>query len=214
MRGFLLVIEGIDGCGKTTQINHLTNWLTSSGLMPKGTKLHRTREPGGTPLGASLRNLLLHPPGDTAPEDITELLLYAADRAQHVSQVIKPALLNGDWVVSDRFSGSTTAYQGYGRKLNLEIIRQLELIATQGLKPDLTIWLDVDVKESLFRRGEIPNDRIENEGQEFLERVASGFKLLASERSWIQIKSDKSEHLISQNIREEIIKFTSKYKAS
>ena len=210
MRGRFIVLEGIDGSGKSTQLRNLAAWLPESGLMLPGARLHFTREPGGTALGASLRELLLHPPGNESPEDVTELLLYAADRAQHVSQVIKPALQRGDWVISDRFSGSTMAYQGYGRKLNIATIRQLELIATQGLKPDLTIWLDINIKESLSRRGEIPNDRIENEGQEFLERVAYGFNLLAKERSWTQIKSDKNENIVSHQIKEEIIKFISK----
>ena len=133
MKGHLIVLEGIDGCGKSTQIRHLANWLPISGLMPPGAKLHTTREPGGTSLGQALRHLLLNPPGEQSPNPITELLLYAADRAQHITQFIYPKLQKGDWIISDRFSGSTLAYQGYGRQLDLQIIRQLETIATHYL---------------------------------------------------------------------------------
>ena len=120
MKGRFIVLEGIDGCGKSTQINHLSKWLPRSGLMPPNTKLHLTREPGGTKLGDSLRNLLLNPPKDESPDSLTELLLYAADRAQHVNQLIRPLINKGDWVISDRFSGSTLAYQGFGRGLSID----------------------------------------------------------------------------------------------
>jgi dTMP kinase len=106
-RGRFLVLEGIDGCGKTTQLERLQAWLPESGLMPAGAGLLVTREPGGTALGLALRQLLLHPPGEAAPGTTAELLLYAADRAQHVQQRIEPALASGAWVLSDRFSGST-----------------------------------------------------------------------------------------------------------
>ena len=184
MSGRFLVLEGIDGCGKTTQLRHLANWLPRSGLMPEGARLHLTREPGGTALGMALRKLVLHPPGDASPEPLAELLLYAADRAQHVAQLIRPALEQGHWVLSDRFSGSTLAYQGYGRELDLDLIQQLEQIATAGLVPDLTFWLELPVEESLLRRDARSNDRIEAEGVDFLTRVATGFAVLARERSW------------------------------
>ena len=110
MKGRFVVLEGIDGCGKTTQLQALADWLPRSGLMPPQATLVVTREPGGTPLGRSLRQLLLHPPEGAAPGERAELLLYAADRAQHVEACIAPALARGDWVLSDRFSGSTAAY--------------------------------------------------------------------------------------------------------
>ena len=200
MKGKFLVLDGIDGCGKTTQITHLANWLPISGLMPQGAKLHVTREPGGTDLGASLRKLLLTTPKEHAPEPTTELLLYAADRAQHISQLIKPALTKGDWILSDRFSGSTIAYQGHGRKLNINVIHKLEEIATQGISPDITLWLDIGVAESLRRRKQQSNDRIEAEGKEFLEKVASGFSDLAKSKSWIQIFAEAESSIVSQNI--------------
>ena len=146
------MLEGIDGCGKTTQLQALAHWLPASGLLPSGAELVVTREPGGTPLGLALRELLLHPPGAAAPGATAELLLYAADRAQHVQQRIRPALEAGHWVLSDRFSGSTAAYQGYGRGLSLALIQQLEAIATAGLVPDLTLWLDLPLAESRRRR--------------------------------------------------------------
>ena len=140
MAGRFLVLEGIDGCGKTTQLKLLSQWLPGSGLMPAGATLLLTREPGGTPLGKALRELLLHPPQDSAPSPTAELLMYAADRAQHVEHLIRPALDRGDWVLSDRFSGSTLAYQGDGRGLDASTIRDLERIATAGVTPDLTLW--------------------------------------------------------------------------
>jgi dTMP kinase len=146
-----------------------------------------TREPGGTPLGQALRQLLLHPPQGAAPLSTAELLLYAADRAQHVEQVIRPALAAGHWVLSDRFSGSTAAYQGHGRGLDLALIAQLEAIATAGLQPDLTLWLDLPLVESLRRRGGRAPDRIEAGGRPFLERVVSGFATLARQRGWVAI---------------------------
>ncbi len=207
MKGHFIVLEGIDGCGKSTQIKHLTNWLPNSGLMPPNSQLHLTREPGGTALGATLRELLLSPPKNTSPEPLTELFLYAADRAQHVSQTIFPALNKGDWVISDRFSGSTLAYQGFGRELNLEIIEQLELIATQGLIPDITLWLDLPIEESLLRRQTKENDRIESEGKKFLTKVATGFSSLAKERNWIKIPAELKADEVSKAIEIELKDF-------
>ncbi|KGG28565.1 MULTISPECIES: dTMP kinase [unclassified Prochlorococcus] len=204
MSGRLLVLEGIDGCGKTTQLRHLANWLPRSGLMPEGARLHLTREPGGTALGVALRKLVLHPPGDASPEPLAELLLYAADRAQHVAQLIRPALEQGHWVLSDRFSGSTLAYQGYGRELDLDLIQQLEQIATAGLVPDLTFLLELSVEESLVRRDARSNDRIEAEGVDFLTRVATGFAVLARERSWVPLQADQQVELVSSALESQL----------
>ena len=204
MSGRFLVLEGIDGCGKTTQLRHLANWLPRSGLMPEGARLHLTREPGGTALGMALRKLVLHPPGDASPEPLAELLLYAADRAQHVAQLIRPALEQGHWVLSDRFSGSTLAYQGYGRELDLDLIQQLEQIATAGLVPDLTFWLELSVEESLVRRDARSNDRIEAEGVDFLTRVATGFAVLARERSWVQLQADQQVESVSSALESQL----------
>ena len=195
------MLEGIDGCGKTTQLRQLAEWLPDSGLMPDGATLHLTREPGGSPLGRALRELLLHPPDDAAPCPEAELLMYAADRAQHVQRRIRPALERGDWVLSDRFSGSTLAYQGDGRGLDRALILDLERIATNGLMPDVTLWLDLPLEASIARREERAEDRIEAEGQAFLSRVATGFQVLAAERNWAVIPADQRPEEVHKAIR-------------
>ena len=197
MTGRFIVLEGIDGCGKTTQIRHLIQWLPNSGLMPSGASLVCTREPGGTPLGRSIRELLLHTADQEAPAPTAELLLYAADRAQHVETLIRPALERGDWVISDRFAGSTLAYQGFGRGLDRSLIQQLESIATTGLQPDLTLWLSLSVQDSLQRRLGDKEGRIEAEGAAFLQRVSEGFAHLARQRSWCSVAADQSAAAVS-----------------
>ena len=182
MKGKFIVIEGIDGCGKTTQINEISKWLPNSGLIAKNSKLITTREPGGSFLGEKIRNLILENNQKDKPSSLSELLLYSADRAEHVYKVISPALKNNHWVLSDRFSDSTLAYQGYGRDINLNIIKSLELIACQGESPDLTIFLDISPEESMFRRRNKIPDRIESEGLKFLEKVNNGFKLITKEK--------------------------------
>ena len=202
MTGRFIVLDGIDGCGKSTQIRHLAEWLPVSGLMPSTAGLICTREPGGTPLGQSIRDLLLHTEADQVPSVTAELLLYAADRAQHVDTVIRPALLRGDWVLSDRFAGSTLAYQGYGRGLDHQLITRLESIATTGLVPDLTACLMVPVEVSLQRRHGEKEDRIEAEGRAFLHRVADGFAVLAEQRHWCQLDAQKSVSQLSQALEQ------------
>ena len=148
-----------------------------------------------------MRELLLNPPDESAPSPTAELLLYAADRAQHVERLIRPALNRGDWVLSDRFSGSTIAYQGDGRGLDLQTILDLERIATAGVTPDLTFWLDLPLQESLKRRGARIEDRIEAEGEAFLTRVAKGFQRLSAERSWTAVAADQSADQVQQVMR-------------
>ncbi len=201
-KGRFIVLEGIDGCGKTTQLEALRQWLPGSGLMSSGARLLTTREPGGTPLGLALRQLLLHPPERIAPCPTSELLLYAADRAQHVERRIRPALEAGDWVLSDRFSGSTAAYQGMGRGLSLELIAQLETMATGGLDADLTLWLDLPLELSLGRRGDRTADRIEAAGDDFLARVATGFAGLAERRGWHRVDASAGVDQVSQACRQ------------
>jgi dTMP kinase len=190
-RGRFIVLEGIDGCGKTTQLEALRQWLPTSGLLPPGARVVVSREPGGTALGQALRELLLHPPGEAAPVPRAELLLYAADRAQHVETVLRPALEAGDWVLCDRFTGSTLAYQGHGRGLSTALIDTLESIATANLKADLTLWLDLSVDESIRRRCGQPGDRIESEGNEFLARVSWGFAIMADWQGWTRINAEQ-----------------------
>jgi dTMP kinase len=199
--GRFLVLEGIDGCGKTTQLERLRAWLPASGLMPPGAELVVTREPGGTALGQALRQLLLHFPGDAAPSSTAELLLYAADRAQHVQQCIAPALAAGHWVLSDRFSGSTAAYQGYGRGLPLPLIDQLAAIATSGICPHLTLLMELPLAEALRRRGGRPADRIEAGGDAFLQRVCDGFSSLAGQHGWRRIDAAQPPDVVTQAIQ-------------
>ncbi len=167
-RGRLVAFEGVDGCGKSTQ----------AALLAERIGAVLTFEPGATPLGASLRRVLLEV--DRGPiEPRAEALLMAADRAQHVAEVIEPALAAGSWVVTDRFSGSTFAYQGYGRGLPLDELERIVEFATHGLVPDLTVLLQVPRDVAEERRAGSDPDRFEGEDDGFLERVAVGFSRLA-----------------------------------
>ena len=206
MKGKFIVFEGIDGSGKTTQINQLSKWLLETDLIPENNQLVITREPGGTQLGQSIRSLLLDTSRKDSPDSITELLLYAADRAHHVNEIIRPSLDKGDWVISDRFCGSTLAYQGYGRKLNIQIIKELETISTQGLSPDITFLLDISVEESIKRRRDRKADRMEEEGSEFLHKVSLGFKELSEKNKWKRISAMNSKENIVSQIQSEIKK--------
>ena len=210
MRGKFIVFEGIDGSGKTTQINELSKWLTCTDLIPLSNQLVITKEPGGTNLGRAIRSLLLDTAGEESPDSITELLLYAADRSQHVNEIVRPSLDKGDWVISDRFCGSTIAYQGYGRKLNLNLIKDLETIATQGISPDITFLLDIPVEESIKRRVHQKDDRIEKEGIEFLSNVSLGFQALSKDNKWKKISAINSKEEIISEIKSEIKKLIKK----
>ena len=205
MRGKFIVIEGIDGCGKTTQVDEISKWLPTSGLMEEDSNLIRTREPGGSLLGKKLRNLILDNNTNNKPSSLAELLLYSADRAEHVSKIISPALEKKDWVLSDRFADSTLAYQGYGRDINLEIIKNIESIVCQGEKPDLTIFLEITAEESVLRRKNLVPDRIESEGIQFLQKVSEGFKLIAKEKNWKIISATQNINTISNEIKETLL---------
>ena len=205
MRGKFIVIEGIDGCGKTTQVNEISRWLPSSGLMGGNSNLVKTREPGGSLLGKKIRNLLLDNNRNNTPSSLAELLLYSADRAEHVSKIISPALEKEDWVLSDRFVDSTLAYQGYGRNINLEIIKNIESIVCQGQNPDLTILLEISAEESILRRKNFVPDRIESEGINFLQKVNEGFKLIAKEKNWKVISATQNINTISNEIKETLL---------
>ena len=205
MKGKFIVLEGIDGCGKTTQINELSKWLPKSGLINENATLIKTREPGGSVLGREIREMILNNNKTNSPSFITELLLYAADRAEHISKVISPALKNGNWIISDRFSGSTLAYQGYGREISIDIIKKLEDIVCQDIRPDLTFFLDISPEESILRRKNQVADRIESEGLEFLKKVNHGFKLIALENNWEIIKASEDLTSIAQQIQKSLI---------
>ena len=206
MKGKFIVLEGIDGCGKTTQINELYKWLPKSGLINKDRTLIKTREPGGSFLGKKIRDMILNNNKSNSPSILTELLLYSADRAEHISKVILPALQNGNWIISDRFSGSTLAYQGYGREISIDIIKKLENIVCQNIKPDLTIFLEISPEESILRRKNKVADRIESEGLEFLKKVNHGFKLIALENNWEIIKASEDITSIARQIQKSLIK--------
>jgi len=177
MRGKLIVFEGVEGCGKSTQIHLCQQWLEKLGL-----SVVLTREPGGTALGTHLRQLLLEKSADQPIANLTELILYTADRAQHVAQELLPNLDQGKYILCDRYTDSTIAYQGYGRGFDLNLIKQLNQIATNGLISDVTIWLDVHVEEGLARKRGTGNelDRIEQETLDFHHRVQQGYATLAA----------------------------------
>ena len=192
--GRLVVFEGVEGAGKSTQIQHLHRWLDQSGWLDwrqkqipsEATPALVTREPGGTALGQQLRRLLIDSALTAADglSDTTELLLYAADRSQHVQQLLKPAVAQGTLILCDRFTDSTVAYQGYGRGFDLALIDQLNQISTLGLVSDLTFWLDLDVRQGLQRTRQRPSDlqgqdRIESANLAFHQRVQQGFSAIA-----------------------------------
>ena len=172
-KGLFITFEGGDGCGKTTQIKLLDEYLRK-----KGYKTLLTREPGSKGLGEKVREILLNYDGDVSP--VCESFLFLADRAQNVDCLIKPALEEGTIVICDRHTDSSVAYQGYGRGLDIDRIKKLNSIATSGLNPDLTIVLDVDVETSQKRVG-AEKDRMESAGIEFFERVRQGYLEIAKQ---------------------------------
>jgi dTMP kinase len=182
VRGRFITFEGIEGSGKSSQISLLADHLRAN---------HRavtlTREPGGTPIGDQVRKILLDS-GNKALDPSAELLLYAASRAQHLKEVIRPALESGAIVLCDRFSDATLAYQGYGRGLDLDMIHALDRLVTAGMRPDLTVVLDVEAAVGLARargrnsqQGLEAEARFENEALAFHERVRQGYLTLARE---------------------------------
>lgn len=175
LKGLFITFEGIDGCGKTTQLNLLAEYLRE-----KGYEIVITREPGAIGLGKKLREILLNYDGDVSPN--CESFLFLADRAQHIDIIVKPAIEAGKIVLCDRHTDSTFAYQGYGRGVDLSKIKMLNNIATSGIKPDLTFVFDLDVKTALSRVGK-DKDRMESAGIGFFERVRQGYLKIAKEES-------------------------------
>jgi len=180
MKGVFITFEGIEGSGKSTQIALLAEYLRA-----RGSSVTLTREPGGTTIGDRVRAILLDP-NSKALDPKAELLLYVAGRAQHLQETILPALRTGGIVLCDRFSDATVAYQGYGRGLDLDMISTLDRIVTEGMKPDLTLLLDIDAVAGLGRargrnrsRGLDSEARFENEQIIFHERVREGYRALA-----------------------------------
>ncbi len=175
--GRFIVLEGGDATGKTTQAA-----LLATRLRDQGREVVQTFEPGGTALGGSLRRLLLDGEGTVEPE--AEALLMAADRAQHVLEVVRPSLGRGDWVVSDRFMPSSLAYQGVGRGLGVPAIEIVNGIATGGLEPDLVVVLDLPPEVATERFG-ASRDRLEEEDDAFRLAVHEAYRDLAGSRGWV-----------------------------
>lgn len=175
-RGSFITFEGIDGSGKTTQLSGIAEYLEN-----QGKEVLKLREPGGTSIGEQIRTILLSR-GNMAMSVETELMLFAAARAQLVREVIEPALAEGKWVLCDRFMDSTTVYQGYGRQIDLQLIGQLNSIAVGRCKPDLTLLFDLSVEAAgarLAARSE-KSDRLDLESKSFAERIRKGYLELAS----------------------------------
>ena len=209
MQGLFITFEGIEGCGKTSQTKLLNDYLTTSGH-----DVIMTREPGGTPISEAIRELLLS--NDSVNmHPHTELLLYLASRAQHVSEVMKPALEKGRVVICDRFADSTFVYQCFVRGINKEIVETMNNFAVGDMHPDVTFVLDVEPEEGL-KRAMLRNqkhsrgrDRIESESIDFHNRVREGYLKLAQEypeRVYL-IKTDKDKNEVHEEIKKVVDKF-------
>lgn len=206
-RGKFITIEGGEGVGKSSNITFIQAWVKEN----LKRNLILTREPGGTPLAEEIRNLFITPREEVVDEK-TELLLVFAARAQHIARLIDPNLKNGEWVLSDRFTDATFAYQGGGRGLDKEVIFQLENIVQKGLKPDLTILLDLPVELGLSRakeRGDF--DRIENEQISFFEKVRSAYlqRANAEPQRFAVIDASQALDKVQKDIAKGLEKFCS-----
>jgi dTMP kinase len=201
-----ITFEGGDGTGKTTQLKALESYLTARGKFCLS-----TREPGGTSLGKLIRQVLLEV-GEQKITSPTELFLYLADRAQHIQEIVRPAIEQGKIVLCDRYTDSTLAYQGYGRGIDLALLRQLNDIASQGIRPDLTFLFDCSVEVGLSRTaqrqfqaatGKNREDRFEKEKIEFHERVRAGFLELAhvEPERFCMIEASRSVQEITEEIK-------------
>ena len=190
--GLFIVLEGGDASGKSTQARQLADRLRSNGR-----DVVETFEPGATQTGAAIRALLLD--GDGPVDPTTEALLLAADRAQEVTDVIRPALGRGADVVSDRFVPSSLAYQGVGRGLGVERVEKLNRWATGGLEPDVVVVLDVDEAVATSRR-DAPGDRLERAGAEFHAAVRDAYRTLGADRGWVVIDGNDDPELVSERV--------------
>lgn len=210
MRGKFITFEGIDGSGKSTQLRML-----ASELRYRGFDVLTTLEPGGTPLGRRLREAFLETEENVSP--LAELLLFAADRAQHVDFLVKPALEEGKIVISDRYADATFAYQGAGRGFDEKTVNQVIKLATGGLKPDLTLFFDITVENAILRtnsrRGdEAVKNRMDAETSEFYERVRASYLQIAKKepKRFLTIDANNSIEEIKQKVLEIITDFLNK----
>ena len=207
MTGAFITFEGIDGSGKSTQLRLLANFLKTNGC-----EVLLTREPGGTPVGIRLRAALLDVQEEVDP--LTELLVFAADRAQHVRRVLRPALASGQVVFSDRYADATVAYQGAGRGFEPELIAEIVELATEGLKPDLTLLFDLSVDDSTARtrrrsNGKQKSDRLDGETAEFHNRVREAYLSLAlAEPERVKIvETNQPPELTHVRVKEIVVPF-------
>ena len=204
MKGIFITFEGIEGSGKSTQLSMLNKWLTNHDY-----DVVATREPGGTKIGEKIRELLRSGSKDDVFSPRTELMLFEASRAQHMEEIVLPALNNGKIVLCDRFFDSTTVYQGVARAIDTDIVHILNDFSSFEKKPDLTIILDIDVDESMNRliKREISKDRIEQEDRKFFENVRNGYLNLAqnNERFFV-IDGAGDANSIQKKIRDELSK--------
>ena len=187
--GKFITLEGAEGAGKSSLMSAISEWLAAKGL-----EVLASREPGGTPVGEVLRDLLLDPKHPITP--MTELALMFASRAQHIEEIIKPALAKGVWVICDRFTDSSYAYQGSGRGFNPESISAFEALTIDNYAPDLTLLLDIPVELGLQRAAQVGEpDRFEREATEFFQRVRAGFLARAETEQRIKVidaRADKA----------------------
>ena len=203
-RGKFITLEGIDGAGKSSLIPPIETFLVGRGIT-----VRITREPGGTPLGESLRKLLL---GEAMALDTETLLMFAA-RAEHLDKVIRPALTSGSWVVSDRFTDATFAYQGGGRRLPFNRLKALEHWVHGDLQPDLTLFFDVPVVVGMARRGSATTglDRFEREDPGFFQRVREAYLERASQEParFKIISTDRAINVVKENVENVLLAFCS-----
>ena len=206
MLGKFITFEGPEGSGKSTHIKLLKAFLEARGI-----EVVMTREPGGTPLGEEIRKILQHDHSE-APVPHAEVLLFLASRAQHVERLIRPALAQGKWVLCDRFDDSTFAYQGYGRGFPMEGLRAVNAFAVSGLRPDLTVLLDVAPQTSRDRLAArqattaTAPDRIEREAATFHEKVRNGFLALAAEEPdrIAVISTERDREAVAADVRKAV----------
>jgi dTMP kinase len=200
MSGLFITFEGADGCGKSTQLRLLAEYLEENGA-----QVVRTREPGGSLVAEKIREILLDKE-NVEMDAMTEALLYAAARAEHVRKVIKPALCSGKVVLCDRFIHSSLAYQGYGRSLGVPLVQRINEPAIDGCMPDVTVFLGVPPENAFSRMNDQKeHDRLESEGLVFHERVFDGFTALSSGSGMIVIDALGSKHETQDVIRQRLM---------
>ena len=197
-----ITLEGPDGGGKTSQVQHLAKYLRAENF-----NVLITREPGGSPIGDQIRQVIMELK-NTAMDPHTEFLLFSASRAQHVAEVIRPGLEAGQIVISDRFYDSSLAYQGYGQGLSLETLKEITYFATDGLAPDLTLLLDLPVDEGLRRREADGNwNRMDAYDINFHRQVRRGYLKLAAEdpQRWVVLSAEQSFDALQEEIRRTVL---------